>query len=286
MKNNDTITDETINNDIQDITIFSKYFCNIQTFYLNNKKPSYDQQYDKKIPEIIEMWNRFIPMSIKYFETILTYYSEKFTTLITTLRNIEVNKIDDNDKETINTVEELMKNYIYLIHLIEVELDYINTGTVYQKCEGNDQTIKTFNEITTQNKSLINRKVDFVITYGIDRNKTGKSKTVNYSRMKELLVGVDDNKTYSFLSLNGITYVYYQLQNLLLYLEADHKLLINPISQFESNITHLFTSLSERTSKELQQKNNCLCDFNKSFTIRLKNGNGRFALSKITKMVS
>lgn len=266
---------------MNDLTEFNKYFIDFQTNYISRKRTK-KELLEIDIVDLTEKWNRFVTISIDYFKYLLNFYDGKLSAVLANLININVLEYDISK---INETKDLMEKYIILTHLIEAELEYYLTGTVYVKCDSNEVTMETFNNITINNQSLMNRSVDIKTVYGLKDNQ------VNFNAKLNLLKSShDDEKKFSLLSINGIEFLYYQLITLLVYSEVDSvkelkKKLNNPTRKFEE-LAVMYTTLNDKNLIELKRKAKNICTKNQSFTLTVKNRNGSFRLVKTTKKVS
>jgi len=260
---------------MNELTELCSHFVEVQKYYICNKRKDI-----KNINDIIEKWDKFVTISIDYFKYLLNFYYEKLNAIIANL--ITINVLEYYDKDTreskINETTELMEKYIMLTNLIQNELEYYLTGTVYVHCEYNEDTMKTFNEITNNNLSLMNRKVDIKEVYGL------KSNEVKFNSKLSILKHPDnDEKEYSLLSQAGIEFMYYQLITLLKHFGYETKKLVNPCKQFEG-LTLIYDTLNDKNLIELKQKHRCICTKNQSFTLTSANRQGSFRLMNKTKV--
>jgi hypothetical protein len=261
-----------------DLTNLCEYLIKIHNFYVQSIRSKEEVlQITNLFDEIIEKWNQFVPLAVNYLLHILNYYDKKINEYLIKLENFDAKQI--SKEYEIEEVKDLMSKYIYITHLIYVELEYINTGTAYVNCGYNESAIKNFDQITNDNKTLINRKIDVVKVYKLDDSK------INYGKMKELIVK-DEDRNYSCLSVSGLLYLYYQFQNLMKHSGSKYKQLIDPRKHTEIYINPIYEILNDKVTRELKHKKGFICDKNKAFSLTLINDQGKFKFTRNHNKVS
>lgn len=259
----------------ENLTELYKYFIDFQINYICRKNDWNKINFD----DLIEKWNNFVTISIDYFKYLLKFYDGKLSDVIEKLISINVLKYDIT-KSNLDETNNLMMKYIILPQLIEAELEYYVTGTVYQMCEYNEATMETFNNITINNQSLMDRSVDIIEVYGLNSKKVKFNSTLKILKRPH-----NDQIKYSLLSLKGIEFLYYQLITLLVHFEKNvTKRLINPTKQFDE-LELMYATLNEKNKIELKHKNKDICTKNQSFTLTLVHRVGCFKLIKPSKKV-
>ena len=263
----------------ENFTELYKYFIDFQINYICRKRTINDLN-KINIDGLIEKWNKFVTSSIDYFKYLLNFYDGKLSDVIEKLISINVLKYDITNSNNLDETNNLMEKYIILPQLIEAELEYYVTGTVYQMCDYNEVTMETFNNITINNQSLMDRSVDIIEVYGLNSKKVKFNATLKLLKRPH-----DDQIKYSLLSLKGIEFLYYQLITLLVYFEKNvTKRLINPTKKFDE-LELMYATLNEKNKIELKHKNKDICSKNQSFTLTVAHRVGCFKLNKPSKQV-